>query len=294
MIGRSLLLACAVLLAGCANGSNAAPEAGPVIVASTSILADITQNIVGDGAEVQALLPIGSDPHSYQPVPADLVKIEESTVLIVNGFGYERFIEPLMESAGGGGILVIASAGLQARQSDGAPDPHAWLSPDLVIAYVQNIRDALCDADPSGEAMYRANADAYMDELTSLDAWISEQAGLIPAERRVLVTNHEALGYFAERYGFEIAGTVLRNVSSAASPSAQELSAVIDEIRESGSPAIFLDEAENPALAEQIAEETGVRIVDDLHLESLTAGPPAATYLDMMRYNVTRLVEALK
>jgi ABC-type Zn uptake system ZnuABC Zn-binding protein ZnuA len=137
------------------------------------------------------------------------------------------------------------------------------------------------------------NADAYTAELKDLDIWINEQVAQIPSER-LCVTNHEALGYFAERYGFAVVGTVIKSFSSDASPSAQQMAALVDQIKSNGAPAIFLDASENPGLAQQIAGETEVSLVTDLHLESLTDGPPAATYIDMMKHNVTQIVNALR
>jgi ABC-type Zn uptake system ZnuABC Zn-binding protein ZnuA len=169
-----------------------------------------------------------------------------------------------------------------------------WLDPNNILIYVGNIRGALTHNDPAGAAIYQANADGYTRQLTELDAWIVEQVSQIPVGRRLLITNHEALGYFADRYGFTLAGSVIESFSADASPSAQQLAALIDEIKTSGAPAIFLDAGDNPALARQIAAETGVRVVADLHLESLTDGAPAATYIDMMKHNVTRIVNALK
>jgi len=142
--------------------------------------------------------------------------------------------------------------------------------------------------------IYTENSESYIVQLKELDEWIVGQVNIIPIERRLLVTNHEALGYFAERYGFEIAGSVIPSFSSNAASSAQEMARLIDEIKNINAPAIFLDTADNDTLAKQIADETGVMIVDDLHLESLTQGPPAATYIDMMKHNVSRIVEALK
>ena len=133
-----------------------------------------------------------------------------------------------------------------------------------------------------------------MAQLTDLDVWIKEQVSQIAPEKRLLVTNHEALGYFADRYGFTVIGAIVPGVSSDASASAQQMAALIDQIKASGASALFLDEAENPALAQQIADETGVKVTEDLHLESLTDGPPAATYIDMMKHNVTQIVVALK
>ena len=137
-----------------------------------------------------------------------------------------------------------------------------WLDPNLVVTYVENIRDGLIEADPGGAETYKANADAYIAQLKDLDAWIVEQVNTIPAERRLLVTNHEAMGYFAERYGFEVAGSVIPSFSSNAAPSAQEMASLIDEIKKLNAPAIFLDTADNNTLAQQIADETGVMIVD--------------------------------
>jgi zinc/manganese transport system substrate-binding protein/manganese/iron transport system substrate-binding protein len=152
----------------------------------------------------------------------------------------------------------------------------------------------LSEADPDGAESYQSNAEAYIAQLQDLDAFIREQVESIPAERRLLVTNHEALGYFAERYGFEIVDTILPSFSSEAGASAQEIASAVDAVKDSGAPAIFLGEVENADLANQIAAETGIVVVDNLYFESLTHGEPAATYLDMMKHNVTQIVNALK
>jgi ABC-type Zn uptake system ZnuABC Zn-binding protein ZnuA len=284
-----------LLLSSC--GRQPGPSAGtnaPVILTSTSILADITRQIAGDRLKVASLLPVGTDPHSYQPTPQDIAKVSESKLIIINGAGYETFLDPLLKNADGQRMLVEASAGISPEKNAQAIDPHMWLDPNLVVDYVGNIRDALIQFDPAGETTYQSNADAYMAELKNLDTWIKEQVDQIPAERRLLVTNHEAFGYFANRYGFKVVGTVIESFSSDASPSAQQLAALIDQIKSSSAPAIFLDASDNTTLAQQIAAETNVKVVTDLHLESLTDGAPAATYIDMMKYNVTQIVNALK
>ncbi len=297
----------AFFLAAC--GSAPSKEDGGLnVLASTTFLADIAQNVAGDRAQVESLLPVGADPHTYQAAPSDVAKIAESNVLILNGVEYEHFIETLLENAGGERLVIEATIGLtphkmeehaaEAESAEGhdheAGDPHMWLDPNLVIAYVENIRDGLSQADSEGAEIYKSNADAYIAQLKDLDNWIVEQVNTIPAERRLLVTNHEAMGYFAERYGFEVTGSVIPSFSSNAAPSAQEMASLIDEIKRLGAPAIFLDTADNNVLAQQIADETGVMIVDDLHLESLTEGAPAPTYIEMMKDNVSKIVEALK
>lgn len=287
----------AVLLSSCGGqpASNSGTDA-PVILTSTSFLADITRNIAGDRIDVNSLLPVGADPHSYQPTPQDVAKISESKLLLINGAGYEHFLEALLENADGQRTVIEASAGISPRtdaESEQGVDPHLWLDPNNVILYVENIREALTHFDPEGEAVYRSNADAYIAELKALDVWILDQVHQIPADKRLLVTNHQAFGYFADRYGFTVVGTVIESFSSDASPSAQQLAALIDQIKSSAAPALFLDASDNTMLAQQIASETDVKVITDLHLESLTDGAPAATYIDMMKYDVTQIVEAL-
>jgi ABC-type Zn uptake system ZnuABC Zn-binding protein ZnuA len=295
---KRLTLLLLIIATACAPlASSSDPKTGPVVLASATFLADIAQNVAGDRVQVDSLLPVGVDPHAYQAGPSDVAKITESTVLIINGLEYEHFLETLLENAGGERLVLEASAGLSPREdaaSEHGVDPHMWLDPNLVVTYVENIRDGLASVDPNGKSIYEANAEAYIAQLQELDAWITNRVSQIPADQRLLVTNHEALGYFVDRYGFTIIGVVIPSTSTNAAPSAQQMAELIDQIKSSGTPAIFLDEVENPALAQQIADETGAKIVDDLHLESLTDGAPAGTYIDMIRHNVTRIVEALK
>lgn len=285
------------LLAACGRPASDPPGPAPAILTSTTFLADITRNIAGERLKVDSLLPIGADPHSYQPTPQDAAKVENSKLLIVNGAEYEHFLEALLENAGGKREVVEASAGIlprQEAQGEHGIDPHMWLDPNLVMIYSENIRQGLTRYDPNGAAVYQANADAYITQLQELDDWVETQVEQIPSEKRLLVTNHEALGYFAERYGFEVVGSVIPSFSSNAAPSAQQMAGLVDQIEALGVPSVFLDAADNDTLARQIAAETGVRVVSDLHLESLTDGAPAATYIDMMKNNVTKIVEALK
>jgi len=297
----ALLLILLLALASCGrgpaspSGTSFDPTQGkpaPVILASTTFLADIARNIAGDRLQVDSIFPVGVDPHSFQPAPQDVVKASEADLLIFIGAGYETFERILVENSGGRGIVIEASAGLRSRTE--ALDPHFWLDPNHVMVFVENIRAGLTHLDPEGAAVYQSNAEAYVAELKKLDAWIVGQVSQIPSARRLLVTNHEALGYFADRYGFTIVGTVIESFSTDASPSAQQLAALIDQIKASGAPAIFLDASDNSTLAAQIADETGVTVVTNLHLESLTNGAPAGTYIDMMKHNVTQIVNALK
>ncbi|MCE7919847.1 MAG: zinc ABC transporter substrate-binding protein, partial [Chloroflexi bacterium CFX1] len=236
--GWAFFAAMCLWLAGCA----APPDGSFRVLASVSFLADMAQNVAGERATVESLIPIGVDPHAYQAAPADVAKVAESDVLILNGLEYEHFIEPLLENAGGDRLVIEAAAGLTPRQmgepagetesgaghDHEAGDPHMWLDPNLVIRYVENIRDGLSRADPEGAEVYQSNAGAYIAQLKELDAFIKAQVETIPAERRLLMTNHESLGYFAERYGFTVVGAILPGFSSEAGASAREVASVIE------------------------------------------------------------------
>jgi ABC-type Zn uptake system ZnuABC Zn-binding protein ZnuA len=294
---RVLVFLLAGALIACTERSAASTqvEQAPDILTTSTVLADIARNIAGDRLVIDSLLPAGMDPHSYQPTPQDTARLSKADVLIVNGAGYERFLDSLLENAGEGSTQIEASTGLALRSDpEHGVDPHLWLDPNNIVAYVENIREGLTHFDPDGSQIYQSNADAYVAQLEDLDKWIHGQIMQIPPDRRVLVTNHGALGYFAERYEFAVVGTILESFSSDASPSARQMAAMIDQIRQSEAPAIFLDASDNPALAQQIAADTGVKVVTDLHLESLTDGAPAGTYIQMMKHNVTRIVNALK
>ncbi len=293
-----------------ANAAASAPkeQAAPKVLAIESFLADLAQNVAGDRLQVETLIPLGLDPHAFEPTPQDVARIAGSSVVIVNGAGFEAWLAETLDNAGGQHQVIEASAGLKMRQPQPGEeahaeegqhahegDPHFWFDPTLARRYVENIRDGLSQADPAGAAVYARNAAAYNEKLQELDTWIAAQIARIPPEHRLLVTNHESFGYFADRYGLRIVGTVLPSTSSLASPSAAEMAALTEAIRSSGAPAIFIETGANPELANQIAAETGAKMVSDLYTHSLSQlGGPAATYLDMMRYNTERIVAALK
>jgi ABC-type Zn uptake system ZnuABC Zn-binding protein ZnuA len=450
----TLMMVFTFLLSACATRSTDAEKPALRIVAVESFVADMAQNVAGDRAQVQTLMPLGLDPHAFQPTPQDVAKIAESNVLIINGAGFEEWLDPVLENADGQRLVIEASAGLKSRTAregeeavmsleekadalcndlngltateeklsgvergsaaelhdhhgDGMQDlhqkhdhalelltlrlnaqaagkfggfvlldveehgdtfvaaqagkltifdqsgqemeiedtlplpcagfaqawvvelepgeyvlslsdfanettpfvagpmaghhhhhegdPHFWLDPLLAVHYVENIRDGLIQADPQGKEVYTKNAEAYIARLQELDDWIGEQVQSIPLERRLIVTNHESFGYFADRYGFRIVGTIIPSVSTGSAPSAQQMARLVDRVRSTGAVAIFLETGSNPNLAKQIAAETGLQVVDELYTHSIT--PPegnAPTYIDMMKYNVQAIVEALK
>lgn len=311
LLVAAVLLLGGLLLAGCAPAAEpretGATHTGglPNVLAVETFLADIAQNVAGDRLQVAALIPAGVDPHAFQPTPQDVARIAQSQVLITNGAGLEAWLQEVLDNAGGQRLSIEATAGLTSRQPradelseeghEAEGDPHFWLDPINVIRYAENIQDGLSQADPAGKEAYAQNAEAYIGKLRELDAWISEQVQQIPEPRRLLVTNHENFGYFADRYGLRVVGTVIPSVSTSASPSAQQLAELVDRLVATGAPAIFLEMGANPQLANQLAQETGVKIVTDLYTHSVTpTDSNAPTYLDMMRYNTRRIVDALR
>lgn len=298
-----------LLTAGCQSQapSSSTPDGSAFkVLAVESFLADIVRNVAGDRATVESLIPLGVDPHAFEPSPKDVARIAQSSLLLVNGAGLEEWLQPVLTSAGGQHTVVEAAAGLVSRIPSAAEktpggdhqqegDPHFWLDPINVIRYTENIRDGLAQADPGGKTSYAANAAAYIAKLNQLDAWIRQQVGQIPPARRLLVTNHEAFGYFADRYGFRVVGALIPSVTTGASPSAQELARLVDQIKANDVRAIFLELGSNPQLAQQVAAETGVQVVTDLYTHSITpAGGAAPTYIDMIKANVTKIVTTLQ
>jgi ABC-type Zn uptake system ZnuABC Zn-binding protein ZnuA len=302
-------------LAACSPRQTPPPAAGGAaakgapVVAVETFLADLARQVAGTRIEVRSLVPSGVDPHGYEPTPQDVAAVADARMLIVNGAGLESFLGRLLANVRAGKPVVEASAGLPSRTAregevieggalaTGAstePDPHFWLDPLSAIRYVENIRDGFTGIDPAGEAAYRANADAYTVKLRELDKWISAQVGRIAPADRKLVTNHESLGYFADRYGFRIIGTVIPSVSADAAPTARQLARLVDALKAAGARAIFLETGGNPQLARQVAQEVGITVVTQLYTHSLSpADGPAPTYLEMMRYDVGTIVDAL-
>jgi ABC-type Zn uptake system ZnuABC Zn-binding protein ZnuA len=303
LLAATLLATAGLAGAGCGAAAGGAPSGVLDVVASTSFLADIAQNVAGDRFVVRSLVPRGTDPHAFEPTPADLKMVAGADLVVVNGAGLEGPLLTTLQDAVGDLAVVDASAGLATRTPQpgepalaaGEQDPHFWLDPELVKRYVQNIGEAFGKADPEGVATYRANAAAYDRKLDDLDAWIRKQVEQLPAPDRKLVVDHASQGYFADRYGFTIVGTVVPGATTGETPTARQLADLTRTIREVGVRAIFVDASEDPRLADQIGAETGVKVVTDLLDHSLTAPDgPAPTYVDMMRYDAGLIVEALR
>ncbi len=292
------LLAACLILTAC-QPTKPQTSGRPYVLATESFLGDIGQNVAGSRVKVDTLLPVTVDPHEYQPKPQDVTRLAQAQVLIVNGLGYEAWLQKTLDNLGGQRQVIIATNGLTPAPDPSGEhpegDPHMWMNPLDTINYVDQIRDGLIQADPGGKDEYTRNADAYIAKLETLDQWVKNQVNQLPIEKRLLVTNHDALGYFAKAYDFKIIGAIIPSVTTDASPSAQQLVSLITTIKTSGAPAIFLDIGENQKLAQQISSETGVKVITDLYVES-TSGPngPAPTYIDMIEHDVSVILNALK
>lgn len=287
-IGFIFLTACQTSTALSSVESN--EDNGTRVLVVESFLADIAQNVAGERLDVELLIPPGADPHTFQPTPQDVAKIANSQVLIINGAGLEEWLQEVLDNAGGERLVIEAARGLS-ENSSRPSDPHFWLDPNYVNHYAEEIRDGYTQIDPAGEAIYAQNTADYIAQLQELDSWIADQVEQISPERRMLVTNHESFGYFADRYGFTIIGTIVPSVSTGSSPSAQQMVALIEAIKAANTPAIFLESGTNPELAEQVARETGVKVIKDLLTHSIL---PPGGYIEMMKYNTLAIVEGLK
>lgn len=310
---RYFSLSLVLLLFACNSASQ--PEVGTSnrlkVVATTTIVGDIVNNIASDALELTVLMPPGSDPHRYEPVPQDIARVADAEVIFVNGADLEESLLRTLENAAPDAQLISLSDEIELIQSSPEPDlhehtedpddhdhtggdPHVWTDPTLVKVWVDKIAQVLSERDPANAALYQANARDYAKELDELDRWIQEQVSQIPPEKRLLVTDHQSFAYFARRYGFEQVGAVIPGYSTLAEPSAQELANLEDAIRRLGVSAIFVDTAVNPTLAERVGRDTGTRLV---RLYSGSLSQPdgeAGSYLDYMRYNVNAIVSALK
>jgi manganese/iron transport system substrate-binding protein len=303
----SLLLIMILLSACTASPLTPAAEGQLRVVATTSILADVVSQVGGDYISLTTLVPVGANEHEYQPAPRDIAAITDADIVFQVGFGLEEFMDKVIANSGTNAALVTVSDGITPRELSAEPghqtgedtgdlhstDPHVWMDPVNVVIWTNAIAASLAAADPAHQSEFLRNAEDYITQLNQLDAWIMQQVSTVPAANRKLVTDHMLLGYFAGKYGFEMVGAVIPSYSSAAQPSAQELAALEDAIRQYAVQAILVGNTVNPTLAERVAADTGISLVSFYTGSLSPADGPAATYIEYMRYNVTAIVTAL-
>lgn len=280
------------------------------IVTTTSMVYDVTTNITKGLVKVYPLIPPGSDPHGYEPTPKDIAALSKADVVFINGFHLESNIEPYFESAGVTDRVVSVSLKVKplrlgagfTREPHGhdhsghghsSHDPHVWLNPNNVAIWTSTIAESLAHLYPDKASQFRANAGHYIKELQELDEWIAQTVENVPTGSRKLVGDHYIFSYFAEKYGFEQSGALVAGFSTLSQPNASDLATLVKKIKSQNVPAIFVELTTNPALAEQVSADTGVKIIP-VYTGSLSKpGGGADTYLNYMRFNVSQIVEAL-
>ena len=288
------------------------------VVVTFSILSDLVHQVAGNHIEIRTLVGPGSDTHTFESSPADSVALADASLIFENGASYEIWLDPLYEASRSSAKRIVMSDGIELLKlpeqdsgdhagehagehsgehgdEHGEVDPHLWQDVKNVMKMVEHIRDALVENDPENAASYQENAKNYLAQLQELDGWIEEQVATIPADKRKLVTTHDTFGYFAHRYGFEIVGTAMASASTeSAEPAAAEIVALIEQIKAEAVPAVFIENVSNPELMQRIASEAGVTVAPALYTDALgVAGSDGDSYLKMMRYNVTTIVNAL-
>jgi ABC-type metal ion transport system, periplasmic component/surface adhesin len=303
ILGGALAVAATAILA---SPRAALAEAPVKAVASFSILGDIVAHVGGERVEVTTLVGPDGDAHVYQPTPADARAVAAANIVFVNGLGFEGWMDRLLDSAGFKGPVVVVSKGVvpltRAEEGEapghdehdehGELDPHAWQNLQNGALYVRNIADALIAVDPAGAAVYRANAERYLAEIAVLDQEVRAAIARLPADRRTIVTSHDAFGYFAAAYGLTLIAP--EGVSTESEASAKDVAKLILQIRTEKIPAVFMENITDPRLIEQIRKESGAVVGGTLYSDALSPPDgPAATYLEMFRYNVQTLTSAL-
>jgi len=263
------------------------------VVASFSILGDFVRNVGGDRVSVTTLVGPNSDAHVYSPTPGDAKKIADARLIFINGLGFEGWLPRLVQSSGSKANVVTASSSITPLKLGSHADPHAWQTVVNARTYVNNIRVALSAAAPADAEVFKSNAEAYLVKLDALEREIRQWVGQIPRERRKVISNHDAFGYFAKAYDVEFIAPV--GVSTESEPSARDVAEIITQIRKAKIAAVFLENMGDPRLIERIAAETGARVGGTLYSDSLTDEKgDAPTYIEMVRHNIKALGYALE
>ena len=308
MLRRALLCSPALLLVRPAQAQQRLS-----VVASFSILADMTRQIGGDRITLRAIAGPDQDAHVFQPKPSDAAALTNAAVVIRNGLGFEGWLDRMIRSSGFKARMVTTTEGITPRIMEAhghdhggagrrhhhsvgprqVPDPHAWQDLGLAQHYIRNITAGLVAADPGGEALYRRNAEAYGARLAALDQWVRAEIAKVPAARRKIVTSHDAFSYFGDAYGVRFLAP--QGVSTEAEPSAAEVGRLIRQIKAESITALFMENMSNPATLQRIAQETGLRVRGRLYADALSAETgPAPTYEAMFRHNLSLMVPAMR
>ena len=293
-VAALFLLVVALGTAGCADSGDGTGGGQVAVVATTTIAGDLVRGAGGELVEVDILAPRGADPHGHEPRPSDALAISEAELVVKSGGDLDVWLDDLIENAGGDPTEVTLLDSVQTIERGDEIDPHWWQDPRNAILAVEAIGDALADADPDGRRVYERNASAYIEELRTLDDEIERCMRRLPPNKRKLVTTHDALGYFAERYDIEVIGAVIPSLSTQAQPSAKDVDALVEQIEDEGVEAIFPEAAVSQRLERSISRESGAEVGGELWTDSLgDEGSGAESYVDAMRANAKALAEGM-
>jgi zinc/manganese transport system substrate-binding protein len=290
----------ALALAACGDDDSPAGASGdrPPVVVTTNVLGDVVSELVGDEADVEVIMPPGVAPHEFQASAEQVAAMRDADVLITNGAGFEEGLTETIDAAEQDGVptfATIEAVDTLQLEGDGGTDPHFFTDPARMAAAAQGIADFLVDEVPGLDTpAFAHQAGATVDELHALDAEVERILSVVPGNRRTLVTNHEVFGYFADRYGFDVAGAVIPAGTTQAEPSAEQLDELAHTIEEQHVPAIFVETSSPTRLADAVADEVGDVDVVELFSESLgDEGSGGEAYAAMMRTNARRIADAL-
>lgn len=293
------LALCAGLLQGCGSGAEADGDAGFTVVATTTMIADAARVIAGDDMKVVRIMRDGEDPHTYKVNPRDATAIAEADLVLANGLHLESTLDKIIQGKAKNAVYLAERENIEPIADEGAEkaaDPHCWMDVLAFREYVIGIRDALVRMDPGNKAAYTKRASDYLGELSELHVWVTEQFEQVPAERRVIITSHDAFNYFGRAYGIEVHGIV--GISTEQQATARDIQRLEQMIRDKGIRAVFYETSVTNTLnnmIKQIADETGIKVGGELYSDSLgEQGTEAGTYIGMIRHNTSTMVEALK
>lgn len=291
---RATLLLLA-LASGVLAKAQDAPDRRPLVVATASIFADMAAVIGGDVVRVESIVPLGGDPHTYEPTPEAAALVTRAGLILRNGLTFEGWLNELIRYSGTAAPTTLITKGIAPLESlayAGAEDPHAWMDARNGLVYADNVYRALATAFPEYADQFAFNHGIYRQQVQELDAWIRDTVVVIPPEHRVLVTSHDAFQYYGRAYGLQL--EAILGTSTDADAKTDDVARVISMIRERSLPAIFVESTVNPRLIRQIAEDTDARVGGSLFADSLgDEGSDAPSYLDMLRHNTRVIVRAL-
>ncbi|WP_374383724.1 metal ABC transporter solute-binding protein, Zn/Mn family [Dongia sp.] len=286
-----------------------AVEARLKVVATFSIVADLTRQIAGDEIDLVTLVGAGADAHSYEPTPEAQRAVSGASLIVANGLGFEPWLDRLTEAAGFKGKVIVATRGIEplawAEEGHGegeeagddhdhdAVDPHAFQDPKLVLTYIDNIEAGLAIADPANATTFATNAESLKAKYVKLNSDLDASLGALPRESKRILTSHDAFQYFGHAYGIEFVG--VQGVSTDSEPSAQDLKEIVRQIKEGGIKALFVENMSDPRFLETISADTGVAIGGELYSDSLSdESGPAQDLLSLFRHNQSELLKVLK